>query len=282
MPMTFRPRHVWLPALLAVAVPTHAAVVTEFGTQGDKAYVVGSPTTELEALDVLVDKAAVVPQIGTGAGTPGAALGAFGARITEQGRIGFEGSAAGAAGTIVFGGNTATFSGSSATVIDGNTLGNDFSLGRYNMTGYNANGVDAGGLPALADGATDKGRWLEASSTFSILFGSAIQALGFFGTDFSDFGGSMSLTLRDGAGDAIATLNPPTSDGVNAGLVFFGVTSTRSFLSVDFTFSGSAFDVVGFDEFIVGDLRQVPEPGTLALAGLSLLGVVAVRARRRR
>jgi hypothetical protein len=163
----------------------------------------------------------------------------------------------------------------------GSSLG-IIGLGRYNMT------------PGVATG---EGRWLESSQSFGYSFSSPISALGFFGMDFGDFGGTVTLELWNGSSRVFSlelptdpvttTATSGTSGAANGSLLFFGVVGSGPsdvFNSARFlvALQGSTIDVVGIDELVVGTTLRtgntVPLPGTLALA---LAGLAAVGAARR-
>lgn len=149
--------------------------------------------------------------------------------------------------------------------------------------------------PGAGRFATSGSRFYEtrstnSGSTFSVRFGSAVAAFGFFGTDIGDFGSQLSLQFWR-AGSVIDTWALPYA-GPGAGgysslldgsLMYAGYINTNEFDRVDFI-GTDASDVFGFDDMTVGSLQQVntvPEPSTYVLMA-SGLGMVGFFARRRR
>ncbi len=188
------------------------------------------------------------------------------------------------------------FASSSATPIiatlNGGTVRNETVLGRYNTT-------------APTSAASSPRQYLEvqtavgttstsAASQFSISFSRAISAFAFFGTDIGDFQGSLfidaylgdvlqtELTVRSGA--------VPPANGNE--LLFYGFAAREVAYDrlVFRTSSPAGNDVFGFDDFWAADANQIigtglppgiPEPGSLALAGLALFAAAAAsRARQ--
>lgn len=132
-------------------------------------------------------------------------------------------------------------------------------------------------------------RWFETSGDFTIDFGGSFSAFGFFGTDFGDFGGSLTMALLDEFGDvSIRHTFSGFDSNTNGALGFFGfMDSQQSYSGVRLTVNQSGdnrTDYFGFDDLILGNIGQsnpVPEPGSLALVGASLLALSATRRRRK-
>ena len=247
---------VTLVAAGALALPVLADTVTLFGTQGPKLDFSSAAPPPLEA-DIT------------------SALTMFRASATVLGEHGFENGQTG----FSYAGGVASLLFGTPTVVDGNTL-SDLTTGRYNMT------LGLGTDPIT--GADDRGKWLEGSSDFTYGFATGISALGFFGMDFGDFDGVFSIDLFN-AGNRVFQSSQLSNPGVNGNLLFWGIAST------DFTFDSATFritqrsttniDVLGFDSMMVGTAvaappNGVPEPGSLALAGLSLALMSSVLRRR--
>jgi hypothetical protein len=133
---------------------------------------------------------------------------------------------------------------------------------------------------------------VDSGTEFDISFDTAIAAFGFYGTDIGDFGGTLTAYLKHaGSSEEDEFIIRSGANAAPSGsLLFWGFASVNaSYDKIRFVATGtSQTDVFGFDDFVVADSSQIrlvtppplPEPGTLALAGLALLGAAAARRRR--
>lgn len=168
-------------------------------------------------------------------------------------------------------------------VVTGQACQNGVCSGRYDMSGSQSSG------------------WFESQDSFQVLFSTkTFSAFGFYATDLSDFGLSLSLDLLNADGSVAyrnllvtqakaPPLDPPPANG-NGNLLFFGFTDTeQSYSGIRFNFrqtqTGEGIDVVGFDQLMIGDVASapggLPEPGSFALAGLALIGASYASRRKR-
>jgi hypothetical protein len=191
----------------------------------------------------------------------------------------------------------ATFNGSAGSTIKATLAGSADQqvmeapeAGRFNTT------------PNIPAGQLGKYWRVNASGQgqFSISFDRAISAFAFYGTDIGDFGGVLSLVLTPSdanLGEETVVVRPQTTQAAGNGLaLFYGFADReRAYSKITFVTSGnlldgSMTDYFGFDDFIVADSGQfittqpptgMPEPGSLALAGLALLAAGACRKGRK-
>jgi hypothetical protein len=135
--------------------------------------------------------------------------------------------------------------------------------------------------------ATSAVAYFDVSSTIGLSFSTPIAAFGFYGTDIGDFNGQLILTLiRNGGTNTVLNV-PHTLNAANGSLLFFGVIDTANpFDAIQFSNTLSGTDFFGFDDMIVGDVRQVtggiPEPSTWAMLILGFGAVGATLRRRQR
>lgn len=204
-------------------------------------------------------------------GAPVTARDSFLSQLTGVRTENFESFAFGTGAPIIM-----AFTGSGGSTLNATLSGqgqveNRLAAGRFNTS------------PNVGSVASTK--WWDVLGNFSITFNSPISAFGFYGTDIGDFNGQVTLALT-AFDDTVTKLTVNnTVNGRNGSLLFYGfIDPTITYKSIAFGSTGtSGADFFGFDDMIVGDQRQisgtVPEPGTLALVGLSLLCLTALRRR---
>jgi hypothetical protein len=130
-----------------------------------------------------------------------------------------------------------------------------------------------------------------SNSDFLVTFSAPVVAFGFYGVDVGDFGGQLRLTVTRVGGQLIG-INVPTTIGsngsTNGSVMFYGlIDEANPFTSVRFDSTVTQTDNFAFDDMTIASASQVnpvPEPTSLTLMALGTvgLGVVSVRARRRK
>lgn len=141
---------------------------------------------------------------------------------------------------------------------------------------------------------SNPGRWatsgtqfweVTSGGAFNITFPTAISAFGFYGTDIGDYTNRLivDLTAEDDTVTSLTVGHSLNLANEANSLLFWGfIDPTVAYKRIGFRNAGTGGDIFAFDDMVIGSREQIdiPEPGSLVLAGLALVGLAASRRRR--
>lgn len=243
-----------------------------------------------------VTDAASLPTPATIAGSnPGLAQGLFLSALASHTTETFEsyaGPTGGLPGTLAFPGTL--FGGAAAVSHGALNDANDGVENRPCSTDPSSGTEICTGRYNTSNGGS---KWLQSDTSFTLNFDQAFSAFGFYGIDFGDFAGGLTVTLTDsqsGFHSSVADIGKGASG--NGYLIFVGLTDdAHTYDQIRFDIAQcdpqqtncTPPDILGFDDLIVGNIKtdnggggNVPEPASLGLAGLGLVLLAAARRRR--
>ncbi|MCP1677166.1 hypothetical protein J2T57_004340 [Natronocella acetinitrilica] len=129
---------------------------------------------------------------------------------------------------------------------------------------------------------TDKpgSQWLDSNDSRELLFEpiGGVNSVGFFITDPNDAGGLFDFTLTDGTSTSLF-IKDLFEGSMGNGKVFYLTFFASSDISSIKIATNNRDDGFGIDDVTVG---RVPEPATLGMLGLGLIGLAAAARRRRK
>jgi len=124
--------------------------------------------------------------------------------------------------------------------------------------------------------------WFTNTGDFTINFSAPIAAFGLYGIDIES---EMVLELTKSGGGTV-TVDPGVTTNNSGSIFYFGFfDTTNTYTSIRFVNPTGGNDFYAFDNMSIGSREQVtavpvPEPGTIALVGLALMGLAASRRRQ--
>lgn len=160
-----------------------------------------------------------------------------------------------------------------------------FSFGSITGNGITpSNEALSGTFTGVFNTTAGGSKFIDATGVVTITFAQALSGFGLYITDLGDYSDSLITATLALAGGGTTNVDVQRG-GANASLLFFGVYESDpnvQYASITFNTNGIQ-DVFGLDDF-VGVVRgtgaQIPEPATLTLLAMGMLGIGAIRRRK--
>jgi hypothetical protein len=181
--------------------------------------------------------------------------------------------------------NFETRSGGAPLALDFGAAGTATLNGAGNVATHAAGGTNGNGRYSVPGGTHYWEVNAGGGNPFQVDFSNSLAAFGFYGIDLGDFGGTLTLELSKG-GVVVGSQIVPTATEADGSILYFGLIASNAseeFDRVRFLSTVGTGDVFAFDSVTIGtkeQIRQLPEPASLALVAGSLLGLGLARRRR--